>query len=342
MMLVLNGRADGTAAEPALIPDDDVPPPASTEVVVGMEWGGLNRIDVLMFERRVPRPAGRHVLGAQGAGRIVARGEAVELALGQLVAIYPYGGCGECTRCAEGNETLCHQARLDGVNAPGMFRSHYLARAADAFPVPTDLSPETAAVASAMAVAWHVLVCRGGLRAGETVAIVSITSGLGACCGALAGLLGADVVGVARQRSLDRLRLVPSWLTRTWASDAPSDHDPPPRADLVVDAVGSPTLPHVHRLLRTSGRIVTVGAHAGAGCSLDLWRLFTREQELRGSHGCHRTDMDEALSALRDLDPTTFVDSTFQLAEHRSAYRRLDTPGRFGNVLLGLLDQSTV
>jgi D-arabinose 1-dehydrogenase-like Zn-dependent alcohol dehydrogenase len=337
MMLVLEG-----AGEPVLVPDEPVPEPTPGQVVVRMEWGGLNRVDTLLRDGRVPRLPGQHVLGAQGAGRIVGCGEAGGLASGQLVALYPYGGCGECERCAAGNETLCRRARLDGVNARGMFQRHYVARAADAFPVPRNLSAQAAAVVSAMAVAWHVLICRGGLRRGETVAIVSITSGLGACCGALAGLLGANVVGVARQRSLDQLRVVPSWLTQTWASDALIGHEPAPRAHLVVDAVGGPTLPRMHRLVRTSGRIVTVGAHAGGDCLLDLWRLFTREQDLRGSHGCHRADMDEALNALSDLNESDLVDSTFSLSDHRSAYRRLDTPGRFGNVLLDLLDQSTV
>jgi D-arabinose 1-dehydrogenase-like Zn-dependent alcohol dehydrogenase len=342
MMLVLENSPGPASARRALVPDGPVPEPAPEQVVVQMEWGGLNRIDTMLHDGQVPRPPGRHVLGAQGAGRIAALGEGVGLTLGQLVALYPYGGCGHCDRCDAGNETLCHRARLDGVNAPGMFRSHYLARAADAFPAPTGLGSRAAALGSAMAVAWHVLVCRGGLRRGETVAIVSITSGLGACCGALADLLGAEVVGVARQRSLARVGPLPGWLARTWASDAPSEHEAPPRADLVVDAVGAPTLPLMHRLVRTSGRIVTVGAHAGGNCALDLWRLFTREQDLRGSHGCHRADMLEALRALTELDVSTIVDSIFPVFDHASAYKRLEAPGRFGNVLLHLLDQSIV
>jgi threonine dehydrogenase-like Zn-dependent dehydrogenase len=82
--------------------------------------------------------------------------------------------------------------------------------------------------------------------------------------------------------------------------------------------------------------MVTVGAHAGRECVLDLWRLFTREQDLRGSHGCHRVDMEHALDALLDLDPSTMIDSAFDIHDHDAAYRRLDTAGRLGNVIMSL------
>ena len=159
-----------------------------------------------------------------------------------------------------------------------MFTSQYTALARDAVAVPDGIGSQMAALASVVAVAWHVLVCRGGLQRGETVAISSITSGLGACCGALADLLGAKVVGVARGHTLERLSIAPGWLAQTWASDGPDDAPQRPRVDLAVDAVGAPTLPGLHRMLRTNGRIVTVGAHAGDQWTLDLWRFFAMEQ----------------------------------------------------------------
>jgi D-arabinose 1-dehydrogenase-like Zn-dependent alcohol dehydrogenase len=90
---------------------------------------------------------------------------------GTLVALYPYGGCGSCERCATGNETLCRDARLDGVNAPGILQSHFLAWARDAVAVPAPIGARMAAIAPTLAVAWHVLVCRGGFARGETAAI---------------------------------------------------------------------------------------------------------------------------------------------------------------------------
>jgi zinc-binding alcohol dehydrogenase/oxidoreductase len=336
MKLVLQGPV-GTPTTPTLAPDGTVPQPGRGRVIVDMEWGSLNRIDRLLCDGRVPRPAGEHVLGGQGAGRVIATGEGVEqLRVGQVVALYPYGGCGDCERCATGNETMCRQARLDGVNSPGTFQAYFDAEERDAFAVPAGISSSKAALASTLAVAWHVLICRGGLRRGETVAVSSMSSGLGTCCGALAHLRGARVVGVARRETLDALRALPAWADDTFASDEPAAKGTAPRVDLAVDAVGAPTLPVVHRLVKTGGRMVTVGAHAGDRCSLDIWRLFTREQDLRGSHGSHRTDMLEALDALGDLDEAQLVDSVFDIADHQAAYERLDTPGRLGNILINL------
>jgi D-arabinose 1-dehydrogenase-like Zn-dependent alcohol dehydrogenase len=336
MRLVLN-VPPGEPAAPTLLYDDAAPKPEPGRVVVRIEWAGLNRIDQLLADGQVPRPAGEHILGGQGSGRVWATGSGADnLERGQLVTLYPYGGCGACERCATGNETPCREARLDGVNAPGMLQSYFLARARDAVPVPARIGARMAALAPTVAVAWHVLVCRGGLRPGDTVAVASISSGLGACCGAVADLLGADVVGVARRATLERLRVVPAWLTETWDSDESGSGGSMPRVDLAVDAVGAPTLPIVHRMVRTGGRMVTVGAHAGRQCSLDLWRLFTREQDLRGSHGCHRADMDHAVEALSRLDEGDLVDSVFDVADYRAAYERLDTPGRLGNVLIAM------
>ncbi len=338
MKLVLDAPA-GSPAAPTLVADDAAPAPEPGRVVVRMEWGGLNRIDRLLCDGRVPRPLGVHVLGAQGCGRVAATGAGVDvLRRGELVSLYPYGGCGSCERCAAGNETLCREARLDGVNAPGMFQSYFTAWARDAVVVPTSVSSRMAALASTVAVAWHVLVCRGGLKSGETVAISSITSGLGACCGALADRLQARVIGVARRQTLDRLRAPPAWLGQTWESDGAGGSGARPRVDLAVDAVGAPTLPVLHRMLKTSGRIVTVGAHAGDQCSLDLWRFLAMEHDLRGSHGCHRADMSHAVDALQDLDESDLVDSVFSIADHVKAYERLDAPGRLGNILLDLAD----
>jgi D-arabinose 1-dehydrogenase-like Zn-dependent alcohol dehydrogenase len=307
-------------------------PPAAGQLTVAVQFAGLNRIDRLLADGLVPRLAGQHVLGGQGAGRVTAIGEGIQsVAVGDTVALYPYGGCGECAACASGNETLCRNARLDGVNSPGCCQSHFTAAARDAFLVPTPVTAEAAVLAPTLAVAWHVLVCRGQLQAGETVAISSISSGLGVCCGALADHLGATVIGLARQTTLERVDRLPSWLQQTVATDGDGR---PPRVDLAVDAVGAPTLPFVHRTLRTGGRLVTVGAHAGREVTLDLWRLFTREQDIRGSHGCHRPDMTSALEALRGLDAGSMIDSIFEISEFAAAYRRLDTRGRFGNVLL--------
>lgn len=329
MRLVLEGSADA----PSLV-DDPVPiaPPGRDQVTVDIQLAGLNRIDRLLADGLVARLEGQHVLGGQGAGRVTAIGAGVDgVAVGDTVALYPYGGCGACAACASGNETLCASARLDGVNSPGCCQSQFTAAARDAFAVPAPVTAEAAVLAPTLAVAWHVLVCRGQLQAGETVAISSISSGLGVCCSALADHLGATVIGLARQATLEQVDRRPAWLEQTAATDGGGR---PPRADLAVDAVGAPTLPFMHRTLRTGGRLVTVGAHAGREVTLDLWRLFTREQDIRGSHGCHRADMTNALDALLSLDGGSMIDSIFEIADHAAAYARLDTPGRFGNVLL--------
>jgi D-arabinose 1-dehydrogenase-like Zn-dependent alcohol dehydrogenase len=321
---------------PILIPEGKPNPPKVGEVGIRMEWGGLNRIDQMLVTGQLKAPAGVHVLGGQGSGRIYALGEGVEnLRIGELVALYPYGGCNDCRHCLDGNQTLCRLPRLDGVNSPGMFRSHVTALAADAFKVTEDVNSQLASLASSMAVAWHALVCRGAVKSGETIAICSITSGVGVCVGALAKLLGVRVVGVARTKTLSRLQKHLDWLLDTLVLEDLKQGSKV-RVDIIIDAVGGSTLPLLHPLLRNGGRMVTIGAHVEAEYSLDLWRLFTKEQDIRGSHGCHRADMSRAIEILPQLDFSELVDSYFDLAEFEKAYKRLDEPGRLGKILLRL------
>jgi hypothetical protein len=46
--------------------------------------------------------------------------------------------------------------------------------------------------------------------------------------------------------------------------------------------------------------------------------------------------MEHAVEALSRLDEEHLVDSVFDIADHRAAYERLDTPGRLGNVLIAM------
>ena len=305
---------------------------SSGEVLVRIEFASLNRIDILLQRGEIALPSSEHILGAEASGTIIrSASDVFGFEKGDRVAVYPYSGCESCTSCQAGNPTMCRAARITGVNASGLFREEVIVRASDVYLIQKNVPSDMAAVVSTVAVAWHVLVCRGRLRKGESVAISPVTSGLGAACGEVADQLGARVIGVGRSESLNSLRYRPEWLDETWSWNKLIS-EKFSRVDLVVEAAGS-TIGYLHQRLKSSGRMVSVGGHQARSIEFDLWRLFTREQELIGSHGSHQDDMRRAVEMISLMDPKALVDSTFKPENHELAYERLDTQGKFGKVL---------
>ena len=107
------------------VPD---PQPASGEVVVRVEACGLNHLDLWVEEAglplalQLPRTAGGEIAGA-----IAALGaDVAEWRVGDRVAIQSNLFCGDCEYCRRGDESLCLDGRLLGVQRDGGFAEQVL------------------------------------------------------------------------------------------------------------------------------------------------------------------------------------------------------------------------
>lgn len=88
----------------------------------GYDAGRLGRIS--MAARGLTYPA---VLGHEMVGTVVAVGpDVTDVAVGDRRLVFPWIGCGECGRCADGRENLCRKGKPLGVFAWGGFASHVL------------------------------------------------------------------------------------------------------------------------------------------------------------------------------------------------------------------------
>src|SRR5439155_26161231 len=85
-----------------------------------------------------------------------------------------------------------------GFTTSGGFAEALVCSTAHLIRVPEELSDEAAAALQvAFATSWHMLFTRGGLRAGESVMINSVGSGIGSAAVQLAKMAGAYVIGNA-------------------------------------------------------------------------------------------------------------------------------------------------
>ncbi|MGB9673695.1 MAG: alcohol dehydrogenase catalytic domain-containing protein, partial [Anaerolineales bacterium] len=176
--------------------DLPIPQPKSDEVLVRLYAAGLNRLD--LWTRRgwqglkLEYP---HIPGADGAGVIAALGDNVQgLHEGERVVINPNIACGKCEFCIAGQDNLCKNWHLLGETIPGTYAEYVVVPERNVYVLPHHISFEVAA-ASALVfqTAWHSLITRGQLCAGESVLIVGASGGVNTASIQIAKFAGAKV-----------------------------------------------------------------------------------------------------------------------------------------------------
>lgn len=235
------------------------------------------------------------VLGHELAGTILATGATVEgLAIGQNVAVNPSLPCGACRFCLAGMPNQCLDMRFYGSamrtpHVQGGFADVLVCRAAQAVPIPDNVSLEQAAFAEPLAVCLHA-VGRAGSVFGRRVLITG-SGPIGLLLAIAARRAGAAEIVVTdiRDAPLAKAREVGADSTVNLVTDAAA-LDPyaadKGQFDVVFEASGSgaailAALP----LLRPQGVLVQVGQ--GGEVALPISGVVGKEIELRGSFRFH-------------------------------------------------------
>jgi NADPH:quinone reductase len=205
---------------------------------------GVQYVDVLMLAGKYQfRPEPPFVPGNEGAGEIVAIGR-------------------EVTRFEIGDRVMSRH-RL------GAFGELVNAMAGDCDPIPSGLSLDQAAVfRGAYTTAYHALLQRGRLKAGDRVLIHGAAGGIGLPAIQIAKLFGAQVIASA---STEEKRAV----CLAEGADYAIDYQAGFRdrvmeltggrgVDIIYDPVNGPSFEESLRCLAWSGRILILGFLGGA------------------------------------------------------------------------------
>ncbi len=331
---------------PEVLEPRELPEPAlaAGDVLVEVRACGINHLD-LWVRRGLPglEIEMPHVLGNDVVGVVREAGPAARnVKPGDRVLVLPTLSCGSCPACVAGDDNLCRDYDVLGRRRNGGYAELVAVPAANCLPYPENLSWEqAAAVPLVFLTAWHMLVGRAKLQAGEDVLVIGGGSGVGSAAIQIARLIGARVIATAgSDAKLERARALGA---HDVVSHADQDFAKQVRAltgrkgvEVAFEHVGGYVFEQAAASLAKNGRLVTCGATIGSAVSLGINPLFGRHLTLMGSWMGRRSELVEVLRFVRDGRLVPVVDQVFPLAEARRAHEKLEARQAFGKLVLSL------
>ncbi|MGH9271919.1 MAG: zinc-binding dehydrogenase [Ilumatobacteraceae bacterium] len=305
------------------------PEPAADEVRLEVVASALNHMD-LWVTRGMPKPPLPHVPGCDVAGIVDAVGDAVEgIGVGDEVVVNP-GVSPVADIVALGNDSPMGPGfAIYGEHTWGGHATYAVAPARNVVARPAGRSWEECA---AFPLAWltaYRMLRRARLRAGHTVLVVGIGSGVSCAALAIARHLGADVVATSRSAAKREAALA---MGASAAIDSGDDRWKV-QADVVVESVGAATWERSVRALKPGGRLVVCGGTSGATVELNLPRLFFQQYEVIGSSmGSYQEFAEVTALVAQGLD--VYVDQVLALDDYPAALARLEAGEQLGKVVL--------
>ena len=239
------------------------PVPGKGELLVKVYASGLNRADLLQLMGRYPVPKGspESIPGLEYAGTVEAVGPGV------------YGW-------EKGQ-------RVMGILGGGGYAEKVTVHARTCIPVPDGVDLMAAgAIPEAYLTAYDAVFRQMDLRAGETLLVHAVGSGVGSAAVQLARRAGARTLGTSRTPSkleaagklgLDVGIPSPGWLDTVLKETGGQG------VDVILDLVGGPYLAENQQAVRVGGRHIAVGMTGGARAEIDIRLMMVRRVTMRGT-----------------------------------------------------------
>ncbi|MBI5670074.1 MAG: zinc-binding dehydrogenase [Chloroflexi bacterium] len=322
--------------------DLPIPEPGAGEVRLRMKAAALNRLDLFV---RVGWPGLNlkmpHVMCADGAGIVDKVGDGVtQFQLGDRVCIDPTIVPPDSPALMTGLENQSRIAIL-GEHHPGVAAEYVVLPQRNLLKLPDHVSFEEAAAAGLVYLtAWHSMMTRGNLRAGETVLVVGAGGGVNTASIQIAKLAGCKVTVVgsnaekcARACEIGADVTINREETPDWAKALYKMTDRQ-GFDVVVDNVGAATFNDSIRSTRVGGRLLVVGATSGPFVEIDLRQVFFRHMSIIGSTMAPHQDFVKVMNLIFEGRLKPIISAVFPLEDAARAQETLANFDVFGKVVL--------
>jgi NADPH:quinone reductase-like Zn-dependent oxidoreductase len=318
------------------------PTPGPGEAVVRVRAVGVNHVDLdhRAGTSRLPVTF-PHILGREFAGEVTALGSKADpLKEGDRVWVTCRLPCGKCEFCLGGRDNLCVREGYFGLDLPGGYAEYVKVPIANLNPLPPHVGfDEAAASQIAFGTAWHVLVNRGGLQAGQSVLIQAAGSGVGSAAVQVARLAGATIFATASSdQKLARAKALGAHHVINYSRENFAERvlelTGGRGVDVIMEHVGGEVFTRSLQCLKRNGVLVIAGAHAGEVVPLDIIPFFRGELRLSGSKNAPVTELRTVMGLVAEGKLKPVIHRAFPLAEAAEAHRVVASREIFGKVVL--------
>lgn len=289
--------------EPLRVEEVEKPAISSGEALVKIKACGICHTDLHFIDEGLNKPGKiPQILGHEAAGDVVEVGKDVkDISIGDRVLIHFYFSCGECYYCLRGRESLCASPDFKhfGFTTDGGYAEYAKAPARSILKLPDEVPYEAGILVDAGSTAYHAVRQVGGVRLGDTVALVG-TGGVGLCALQMAKLSGATVIAVDVQES--KLKAAKSLGADYAINSAEEDLVAGVRrltggrgVDFVYEFVGrTKTMQDSMSILARGGRLVFIG-YSEDNLVLDPRRAVREELQVVGSRASSKYETAEVV-----------------------------------------------
>ena len=317
------------------VADRPEPKPGFGQVVVRMRAVSLNFRDLMVVKGQYnPKLKMPMVPCSDGAGEVTAIGEGVTRvkAGDRVCGIFMQGWLSGGV-----DETLARTAMGGAID--GVLAESVVLHQDGLVLMPPHLSFEEAATLPCAAVtAWHAVVFRGKVRAGETVLTLG-TGGVSIFALQFAVMSGARVIATSSSdQKLERAKAMGAWETINYKSIP--DWEERVRkltgagVDHVVEVGGSGTLMKSLRAVRMGGTVSVIGALSGGGNEVSPVPILMKTIRLQGIFVGSREIFETMNRAIVAHQMRPVVDRVFGFEEARDAMHYMESGVHFGKIVI--------
>lgn len=315
-------------------PDAAAPKPG--EITVRLHANSLNFHDYMVAKRENGAADGRIPM-ADGAGVVTATGDGVtEFSVGDHVVsnFFP--------DWQDGDNRPSDFGRVPGDGIDGYAREAVTLPATWFTRAPIGWShAEAATITTAGLTAWRALVVDGGLKPGDTVAVLG-TGGVSIYALQLAKAMGAKVIATSSSNAkLEKLRALgadhvinyretPGWGTEMQRLTGGRG------VDLIVEVGGPATLAQSIAAGRPGAHIALIGILTGVAGDIPTATLMRKQQRLQGLIVGSRKHQQDFVAALDTLEIRPVIDRSFELADLAEAFRYQEGGAHFGKICVSI------
>lgn len=322
---------------------EELPKPeiSSTDVLVKVKACAVNRLDIRVRKDRTEVKPYPHILGSDIAGEVAEIGSKVKnVKVGDRVIVYPCISCECCSDCVKGYENLCNFQEIIGFQTNGGYAEYVSVPMKNVFSFSGDMSDyKLAAIPIAYLTAWHMLVTRAKVKAGDDVLILSAGSGVGSAALQIAKLSGARTfVTASTDDKLDRAKDMGADFAINYTEvnfcESVREMTNGRGVDIVFEHVGTATWSKSFYSLAKGGRLVACGVTSGKAGEINIRHLYQREITIMGAALGNKREFASLVKLTFENKLKPIIDRVLPLKEAAKAHQIMENRKHFGKIVL--------